>query len=201
MTIVAPVQPEPSVNPHPRLWTRAEYYRAAEVGLFGADERLELIEGEVLAKVSPQRAPHSTSVRAATEALTNAFGHGFEVRAQLPLTLSDRSEPEPDVLVASGSWRTYEDHHPGAAEALLLVEVSDSTLAYDRIRKASLYADAGVREYWIINLVERTLEIRRNPSPGLGYGDVAVLTEDAVCSPLAAPNASILVSDLLPSPS
>ena len=199
MTIAAPAQPEPSVNPHPRLWTRAEYYRAAEVGLFGADERLELIEGEVFAKASPQRAPHSTSVRAVTEALVDAFGDGYEVRAQLPLTLSDRSEPEPDVLVAPGSWRDYETQHPGPNETLLLAEVSDSTLKYDSTRKAALYADAGIREYWIVNLGERTLEVRRDPSPGVGYTIVTILNEDAACAPLAAPNAVILISDLLPS--
>ncbi|BDI30104.1 hypothetical protein CCAX7_21550 [Capsulimonas corticalis] len=184
-------------DPCPRLWTRANYYKASETGVFAPEERLELIEGIIFVK-TPQSSPHSTSVRATTEALADAFGDGYEVRAQLPLALSDRSEPEPDVLVAPGSWRTYEDHHPGASETLLVVEVSDSTLHYDRTRKASLYAAAGIGEYWIVNLVERTLEVRRAPEPGLGYREVIILSDGDVCTPLSAPNASILVRDLLP---
>lgn len=185
-------------DPKPRRWTRWEYDRAAEMGLFRPEERLELIEGEILTKVTPQNTPHVTGVILCTEALRNLFGIGYVIRTQMPIVLNDGSEPEPDVLVVPGGPRDYEDHHPTPSEVLLLIEVSDTTLEFDRGRKARLYAAAGIREYWLLNLPERKLEIHRQPRPDGSWGSVTVPDESSLAAPLEAPNASIRISDLLP---
>lgn len=185
-----------------RLWTRSEFEHALKVGLFRSDERLELIGGEVVQKVSPQESPHATAIRLAEEALRQAFPQGHDVRVQLPLALGERSEPEPDVSVVVGSIRDYEEEHP--TSAVLVVEVADSTLRIDRSTKAGLYAASRIGEYWIVNLVDRVLEVHREPAPmtdqpfGHHYRSITRHSESASVAPLAAPTASIDVADLLP---
>ena len=199
-TILTPNE-EAVYGPRRRRGTRQENERATEIGLFGPEERLELIEGEVIRKV-PQNTPHATALLLATDLLRQAFGVGLHVRAQLPLAIGPRSEPEPDLAVVSGSPRDYEDAHPISAR--LVVEISDTTLRFDRTTKAGLYARAGVVEYWIVNLNERILEVHREPvsMPGRtlrhGYRVVTTLSELETVVPLEAPSISIRVSDLLP---
>jgi len=188
------------VNPQKRLWTREEYYRMAEANIFAPCERIQLIEGEIL-QMPPQGPSHSTGVRTAQEVLRIAFGPGFDVRPQLPLTLNLTSEPEPDIAVVRGSFRDYRTAHPSTA--LLVVEVSDATVAFDRSEKSSLYARAGIQEYWLINLPEQQIEVHRDPRPnqdmpfGYGYAQITLHKSDDTISPLAASNANILVADLL----
>jgi Uma2 family endonuclease len=182
-----------------RRWTRKEYYRAAEAGIFRPDERLELLDGEILEKMSPQNPPHATGIEDAADALGQAFGPGYRVRQQLPLVLTDRSEPEPDVVVARGTRRDYRARHPTAAQTVLVVEIADSSLRLDRSRKLRSYARAGIPEYWIVNLPERQLEVYRDPS-GARYRSVIFYTETEAVVPLHAPQSSIRVADLLPPP-
>jgi Uma2 family endonuclease len=124
------------------------------------------------------------------------------VRGQGPLALDEESEPEPDVAVVAGSFRDYVTGHP--SRPALVVEVSESSLALDRDHKGSLYARAGLVDYWIVNLVDRTLEVYRDPVPdeaasfGWRYRSVEVLRGEASVSPLASPGARIRVSDVLP---
>ena len=138
-----------------RRWTRREYERLIDLGVFGSDERLELLDGALIVR-EPQNAPHAMAMRAVEEALRGAFGHGWDVRTQLPIALDDASEPEPDAAVVPGSYRDYPREHP--SQPVLLVEISDATLASDR-RKRGLYARARVEEFWILNLRERVLEV------------------------------------------
>jgi Uma2 family endonuclease len=182
----------------PRLWTRDDYYRAAEVGIIRPEEKLELIEGEVIRKVSPQGWPHYKTVRRIAAALEKVFATGHYVAQQAPALVSDVSEPEPDVAVIPGEPDDYQDH-PHVRDAVLVVEASDSTLRFDTGRKARLYAKAGVREYWVVSLAERCLYVHRDPSEQ-GYTSVTKLAEDQNVSPLAAPQAAIKVTDLLPKP-
>lgn len=184
--------------PKSRRWTREEYYRAAEIGLFRPDERLELIEGEIFEKVSPQKTPHFAALRATASTLEEVFGDGYEVRQQSPLAIDDSSEPEPDILVVPGSWRDYQDHHPTAVETRLLAEISDSSLAFDRATKAALYARAGVSEYWIVNLIDRRLEVHRDPQPDGVYSAITSHEETGSIAALAAPDKPIRIYDLLP---
>ena len=199
--IVAPIPTIPArvdAEPTPRLWTREEYYRMGELGFFHG-QRVELIEGEIMV-LSPQNWPHTLTVARVGEALHRALGAGFWVRMQFPLNLSS-SDPEPDVSVVGGRIEDYSDH---PTTAVLIVEVSESTLAFDRKRKASLYARAGIADYWIVNLVDHQLEVRRDPRPdpsqyyGHGYASVTTLVPPAVVQPLAAPQVSLAVADLLP---
>lgn len=184
-----------------RRWTRREYDQMVGAGIFPPGERAELIDGEIVA-VTPQGSEHATAVRLVEEALRVAFAAGCDVRVQMPLAVDPSSEPEPDVAVVAGGPRDYRDGHP--ASALLVVEVADTTLAYDRDQKGSLYARAGVAEYWLVNLVDRRLEVHRDPAPqresryGCGYRDVRSHAAGDRISPRAAPHATVDVADLLP---
>ncbi len=184
-----------------RRFRRFEYERLTEMGFFHPGERLELIDGLLVVR-EPQGTPHATAVRLAVAALRLAFGEGWHVDSQLPVALDDDSEPEPDVAVVPGGPRDYLAAHP--SRPVLVVEVADASLDFDREDKASLYARAGVADHWIVNLVQRALEIRRDPEPadnapyGWRYRTLAVLVPPAAVAPLAAPAARIPVADLLP---
>ncbi len=128
-----------TVAPH-RLLTVDEFDRAWAAGVYGPEERLELIDGEVIQKVSPQESPHATGTNLCAEEMRAAFGKGYHVRIQEPLLLGHRTKPEPDVAVVVGEIRDYAGQHP--TTAALVIEVSDSTLKFDSARKAALYADA-----------------------------------------------------------
>jgi Uma2 family endonuclease len=187
--------------PQRRLWTRAEFERIADAGVFGPEERLELIEGEITVKV-PQNTPHATAIILALRALFTLFATGFQVRVQLPFIAGDGSLIEPDFAIVAGEDRDALQGHP--TTAVLAVEVSDSTLVSDRTIKAGLYARAGVLEYWIINLVDRTLEVHRQPAPmserplGHYYRSVVQYMAEETVSPLAAPEHTVAVAALLP---
>lgn len=179
-----------------RRWTRDEYYRAADLGLFRPEERLELLDGEILEKKT-QKPPHAYAILRAFRVLTTVFGTGYHIRPQLPLVLNDESEPEPDLVVVVGTEDDYPRSHPTAAEARLVVEVADTTLRFDRTRKRPAYCRAGVSEYWILNLRQRCLEVYRDPA-GARYLTATVHAETEVVTPLAAPSAQLAVTELLP---
>ena len=184
-----------------RRWTRVEYGRLIEHGILDEDDPIELVDGLLLVK-EPQYTPHATAVTLVAEALRAAFGPGWTVRQQLPMALDNRSEPEPDVCVVPGSPRDYLDDHPTGAA--LLVEVAFSGLAIARGRKAAMYARNGIADYWILNLVQRVLEVHREPvrlrgpRSGWGYRAVEAVGPDGAVSPLALPSARIAIADLLP---
>jgi Uma2 family endonuclease len=182
-----------------RRWTRQEYDKMVAAGIFHAEERLELVEGEIIA-MTPQGSGHATAVSLVEEVLRNVMCPGYTVRVQMPLALGAESEPEPDVAMVAGSPRDYRDEHPHAA--VLVVEVADSTLAFDRQRKASLYARAGIQECWIVNLIDRCVEIYRDPSPAgsqtAHYQSVRVAHVSEAVSLLTRPDTSIPIADLLP---
>jgi Uma2 family endonuclease len=158
------------------------------------DEKWELIEGELRRRM-PINEPHMTANGLCYDALTQVFGAGF-VRVPGPIALNDESMPEPDAAVTKQHRRAYATAPP-ADEVVLLVEISDTTLRYDRTEKAALYARSGIIEYWIVNLPERLLIVHRQPTAE-GFGSLTTLIETDHVSPLAAPQASILVADLLP---
>jgi Uma2 family endonuclease len=178
----------------PHLWTRAEYERLIETGGLHPEARLELIDGEIL-DMAPQKSRHSTAVQLVNDTLRDLFGTGFTVRSQLPLALDDYSEPEPDVAVVTGSIRDYRDAHP--TTALLIVEVADSSLEFDRGRKRALYGRNGIEEYWIVDVQTGCLEVHRDPQ-GDGYRQHRVLSAGDQIAPLHAADKLISVADLLP---
>ena len=184
-----------------KRWTRVQYEHAIECGVFHEDERLELLNGLLVVK-EPQGEPHAAVIDLAALALRRAFGEGWLVRAQVHFASGRLSRPEPDVYVVQGSPRDYLRAAPVAPA--LIVEVSQSRLAFDRTRKAAIYARARIRDYWIVNLVDSVVEVRRDPARlapparGWGYRSTETFRVPAVISPLAAPDARIAVADLLP---
>jgi Uma2 family endonuclease len=183
-----------------RRWTRVEYDRLADLGVFEG-EPLELIGGQLIV-AEPKGTYHSSAVTAAEYALRGALPSGWIVRTQQPVSLDDESEPEPDVVVVPGRPRDYRHAHP--ERPALTIEVAHSSLRFDREPKGSLYARAGIEDYWIVNLVDRVLEIYRDPSPDPGalygwrYRSVTTLAPPAGAVPLAFPSSRIAVADLLP---
>ena len=182
-------------------WTRPQYERLITCGLLDEDDPVELLDGLLLVK-EPQASPHRTAVLLVAKALERAFGEGWFVQTQSPIALDDRSEPEPDVCVVGGSPRDYVESHP--RRPALVVEVAQSALRRTRGRKAALYARARITDYWIVNLVDRVLEVHREPArpgparPRWGYAAIATFGLDAGVTPLAAPDALVRVADMLP---
>lgn len=166
--------PAPVQEPRPFLWTKPQYHELGDMGWF-QDARVELIEGEVI-QMSPISAPHWTAVALASEALRAVFSEGWLVMVQNSFDGGPRSEPEPDNAVLAGKPRDFAHALPSAAA--LIVEVSLTTLAYDRTRKASLYAQAGIEDYWIINLKAGQVEVHRKPGTltdgASGYAEVSI---------------------------
>jgi Uma2 family endonuclease len=189
----------PVTEPRSFHWTTWEYYELLEHGYF-QDRRVELIEGEIIEVPRPSEFAFAT-ISLTHDALRSAFGPGFWVRSQAPLHLGGDSEPEPDIAVVLGTPRSYLEH---PTDALLAIEISEVTLAFDRGIKTSLYARAGIADFWIVNLLDLRVEVRRNPGVdssrplGFGYADLVVFDRDDHIVPLALPNARILVADFLP---
>ena len=175
-------------------WTREKYDRAVETGVFGPEDRIELIEGQLLA-MTPQGKRHAAIVRQAGDILRDVFGAGCSIRTQCPLATGGDSEPEPDLAVVLGRARDYLDGHP--TTALLVVEVSDDSSRRDRIIKQRLYARHGIPEYWILALPDARLEVYRDPT-ATGYRTVLMRRAGETIAPLARPTATIAVGDLLP---
>lgn len=145
-----------------RRFSVAEYHRLIEQGFFAADERFELLEGWITAKVS-RNPVHDAAVDVCEQLLAGLLPRGWYVRGQKAFTTPD-SEPEPDIVVVRGVPRDYTARHPGPADAALVIEVANTSLAEDRGLKLRLYAGAGVAVYWITNLIDRTIEVYAQPS-------------------------------------
>jgi len=186
-----------------KSWTRDEFWKLHEAGIFGSD-RYELIGGEIV-PMAAQSNLHAIGVSNVEDALDLLFDkNSFWVRAQATLDLSPHSVPDPDISVVSGSKRSYYGTRRNPTTAVLIVEVSDTTLTDDREWKGSLYAACGIADYWILNIPDGVLEIRRDPRPdatqpfGFGYASLVTLAAADFAAPLAVPTARIPVADLLP---
>ncbi|MGD1942945.1 MAG: Uma2 family endonuclease [Leptolyngbyaceae cyanobacterium] len=149
----------PVTEPRIHLWSRDEYYRLADLNFFQG-RRVELIEGQVI-DMAAMKSAHAIAIDLVDAALQPVFATGYYIRQQKPFVIGDSSEPEPDIAVVPGTIRDYTDAHP--TTAVLIIEVADSSLRYDRKVKGSLYAKAGIAEYWIVNLNDRQLEVYSAP--------------------------------------
>lgn len=204
-TLTTPNAPAhtPGLTPLPKRnaqgrhrWTRDEYHRMIEAGYFNG-KRVELLDGEIWT-MPPQLTPHAVSLGNTRRALEAVFGADHFARDQSPVVLNDGSEPEPDVVIVPGVPNDYFPDHPHPTQVAVLVEISDSTLRDDRRKKARAYARAGIADYWIVNLVNRRLEVHRDPTPDGKYQDVRAYRPEDAISPLALPDAEIRIADLLP---
>jgi Uma2 family endonuclease len=173
-----------------------QYFALGRTGTISPDDRVELLAG-VVVTMAPRNPPHEAAVNHAFRALLRAVGERATVRCQSSLVLGAHSVPEPDVAVCPGADASYDDVHP--TTALLLVEVADSSLAQDRITKSALYAAAAVPEYWIVNLRERHVEIRRAPRAETAeYTEVFIHLEGDAIELAALPGVIVAVGELLP---
>lgn len=189
---------QPAFARRPKRWSNAEFEHIIEAGLLDG-QRAELIDGEII-EISPMLEPHALALMKMQDQCYRIFSLAdFGVRNQSPFFTGEGYRPEPDIAIV----RRADLGATPPASAILLVEISDSTLRFDRTDKASLYASVGVEDYWIVNLPDQVLEVRRAPRAdstarfGFDYGSLQTLEIGASIAPLGAPNAAISVTDLL----
>jgi Uma2 family endonuclease len=165
-----------------RLFTVSDYYKMAEAGILSPDDRVELIRGEIL-KMSPIKSPHAGIINKLVKMLIRQLDDRATITSQNPLHINKFSEPEPDIIVARFREDEYIERHPRPEDVFLLIEVADSSLSFDRNVKTPLYAQAGIPEYWFVNLNDRQIEVFRSPTEG-EYQEKQIVkhTETAVCS-------------------
>jgi Uma2 family endonuclease len=183
-----------------RRWSRLEYEQLAETGFFD-DDPVELMGGQLVV-CEPKGTYHVTVMGRVHEAVRAPLPPGWIVRDQAPIALGDDSAPEPDLAVVPGGLDDYLNAHPSVPA--LVIEVADASLSFDRKVKGSLYARGGIRDYWIVNVVDRVLEVYREPQPdasavyGWSYGSLRTVRPVETVTPLALAGMSIPVAALLP---
>ncbi|MBW4507850.1 MAG: Uma2 family endonuclease [Scytonematopsis contorta HA4267-MV1] len=179
-----------------RLWTVEEYHRMAETGILDFSERVELLEGKII-WMSAKGTAHRSAVGRTDRLLQSLLSNTAWVSIQDPITLNNRSEPEPDIAVVQIDPLDYADHHPTPNEVYLIIEVADSSLKFDCETKCKAYAQAGIFDYWVLDVLNRELYVFREPNKD-GYQSKVILREDKTISPLQFPNIQIQVLEMLP---
>ena len=181
---------------HIHKFTAAEYHVMGDTGVLTRDDRVELIEGEIVL-MPPMLSPHASILDRLTRLFTRLLPEEQAVvRVQGPISLPNDQEPEPDLLLLRPRADFYYQAHPMPQDVLLALEVSESTLRYDRAVKAPLYALHRIPEYWIVNIPGQAIEVHRNPDLG-AYQETTVLTHGLMLTPQAFPHLSIPASDIL----
>ena len=178
-----------------KRFTVDEYHRMGEIGILSKDDRVELIEGEIV-KMMPIGNRHLGCVNAAATKFTIALAGRAVISVQNPLQLSDLSEPQPDIVVLKPRKDFYRSKRPQMTDSLLAIEVADTSIEYDREVKLGLYAQAGVPEVWIENLEENVLLVYRDVTPK-GYKTQLSFPRSAAVSPQAFPDVTFQVKELL----
>lgn len=185
---------------HPWLTRRkldvADYHRMAEAGILGEDDRVELIEGELI-EMAPIGSPHAGTVNGLTHLLVRAVGDRAVVAVQNPVRLGPYSEPQPDVALLRPRADSYRGATPITADVLLLIEVADRSLRYDRTVKLPLYARHGISEVWLIDLESRTVEVHREPA-GDAYAMASRAVPGGSLEPALLPGVRLAVADIVP---
>jgi Uma2 family endonuclease len=179
----------------PHLFTVDEYYLMAEAGILSEDDRVELIEGEII-DMAAIGIKHALCVDRLTLLLIRLLPDEVMVRAQNPIYLDKYSEPQPDLALLKRRDYSQRKHHPGPGDVLLVIEVSDTTLTFDRKVKVPLYARAGIPEVWIVNLQEDTIEVHSQPDKG-AYQEHQQLQRGQSVPISGFPDLSLVVDDVL----
>ena len=193
-----PIAERELLNAQPRhRWTVAEYHRMAEVGLLHEDSRVELIDGEII-EMAPIGSFHGGNVNRFIRLFSKVVGDKAIIAAQNPVVLSGYAEPQPDLAILRWRGDDYEQSSPHPEDVLLLVEVSDSTLRYDRDVKIPLYASHGIPEVWLLDIQNRQLEIYREPINGV-YQQRDCRRAGQI-APILCPDAVIDLAELFPNP-
>jgi Uma2 family endonuclease len=175
-----------SVLPQRRLFTVEEYERIVEAGILGEDDHVELLDGEIV-QMTPIGSRHAATVKRSRTILGGLLGSRAVIGVQDPVVLGDLSEPEPDLSVCKPRDDYYAARHPRAADVLLLIEVSDTSLDYDRDRKLPLYARYRIPETWIVDIVQQQIIVAREPGPDR-YEDFSTVGRDGTISAVAFPD-------------
>jgi Uma2 family endonuclease len=184
-----------AAQPSRRPFTVDEYYQMAAAGILKPGDRVELIDGEII-QMAPIGDVHASEVDWLNDLFMRVLAGRVQVRVQNPLRLSDYSEPVPDIMLLRPRSDFYRSGHPTPADVILLVEVSDTTLRYDRGVKLPLYAREGVPEVWIVEIGPDQLTVHRDPSP-TGYRNSQVLRRGERISLSAFPDVNLAVDDIL----
>jgi len=178
-----------------RKFTVDEFHRMLQAGILREDDRVELIQGEIV-EMTPVGSRHAACVKRLNRLLSRGVGDAAIVSIQDPVRLGPDSEPQPDIALLRPRPDFYADRHPAAGDVLLIVEVADASAAYDRDTKLPLYARAGIPEVWLVDLAANQLEVYRRPSPQ-GYGEKEVYRPGMRVSPEALPALSLPVAEIL----
>lgn len=174
-------------------WTVDDYHRMIDAGILEG-RHVELICGEIV-EIAPEGSPHANKSTRAGEYLSRLLGDSAQVRSSKPITLSNQSEPEPDLAIVQRLEAEYDEHHPYSDNIFWLIEYSNSSLSKDLVTKTEVYADAGIPEYWVVNLKDLKLVVFRNPTDGQ-YQLQQEFTNGEI-NPLAFPDISVLVAKIL----
>jgi Uma2 family endonuclease len=177
-----------------RRFTRKEFHRMAEAGILREDDRVELIRGEIV-EMSPIGPRHSAFVDNLTRLLVRRLPDDAIVRVKGPIALADDTEPQPDLTVLRRRAVPYKDREAWAEDAMLIIEVAESSLAFDRSTKQRLYAEVGIPEYWVVDCSAEAVEVHRAPGPE-GYRDVRLVTRQAALSPQAFSDVALTIADI-----
>ena len=180
------------VKPH--LITAAEYDRMIEAGVYTENDRIELLNGEII-EIMPKGPKHVYFNEKTADILREKLGENADVRSQNPIILDDFSEPEPDIVLAIAPREKYLQNHPIPADIFLIMEISDTTLTYDREAKARAYSRNGIRQYLLLNLQNETVEDCREPGAD-GYEFKRTLRKGDVFNLVAFPEIEINLDDL-----
>jgi Uma2 family endonuclease len=189
MTMSAPVLEDQTL----RRISVSEYHRMIDAGIFNEDDPVELLDG-LLVEMTPQGRPHGYIIQQLTKLLIRALGDAHAVLPQLPITLGDYSEPEPDFAIVSAEAGACKTDHPSTA--LLVIEVARTSLAKDRGVKASLYARFGIPEYWVVDVEAQAIEVRREPDTALGRYTTLTTVNDGSVECGSAPGLSVTLDAL-----
>ncbi|MBI3976738.1 MAG: Uma2 family endonuclease [Chloroflexi bacterium] len=184
-----------TLQPRRRRFTVAEYYRMGRSGIFTEDDRVELVEGEII-EMAPIGGRHQACVDRSTLLFASRVGNAAQVRIQGPVRLSEESEVQPDVVLLRPHADFYAADHPTAADVLLVVEVGETSAAFDRRVKLPLYARSGVPEVWLVEPTRRLITAYRDPSP-TGYRTIQRARPGDHLTPALLPGLQIAVADLL----
>lgn len=189
------VQPAPQPRVTAHQFTIDDYYRMAEVGILTEDDRVELIDGEIV-DMNPIGASHSGHINRVVRVFRQLGVDRALLSVQNPVRLGPRAEPVPDVALLRPHADAYTSSHPTPADVFLLVEVADSSLAYDRQVKAPLYSRHGIQELWIVDLIHGYVEIYRDPSPE-GFRSLHTAQPGDTIHPMAFPDLMVAIVDVL----
>jgi len=178
-----------------RRFTVEEYQRMGRAGIFSEDDRVELIEGEIV-EMTPIGSRHAACVKRLNSLFSSRLGERAIVSVQDPLNIGARSEPQPDLMLLEPRLDFYAHAHPEPKDVLLIVEVADTSLDYDRKIKIPLYAQASIPEVWLVDLNTSTVELHLDPSPQ-GYKQVRSVRQGESLAPQAVPGLVLAVADIL----